>query len=102
MKGQNLIVENQYGNDKDDQPVFFTQDRIEDVLLQVQTNKLKTLGGHTSGYMLMDCGCTGNVAGEAWVADYVEGLGEEERKNVVVTKCNSDPAQSYGFDWIMR
>ena len=97
IKGQNLIVETQPSDDDEHQPVFFTQDKIVDVLIQVETNELKTLGGHTSGYMLMDCRCTGNVAGGAWVDDYVDGLDEEDKKQVVITKCAPSEQKNFRF-----
>ena len=61
LKGEQLIAEEK-GSDDENQPVFFIQSTklasclFEDVFLQVKTTELKTLGGYTSGCMLLDCG----------------------------------------------
>jgi len=97
-KGQQLVAEDQLSDD-DSRPVFFTQGSgsIEDVLLQIETNQLKTLGGHTSGFMLIDCGCTGNVAGTAWIDDYIEGLDEDDQKNVTIKELGDKEKKSFRF-----
>ena len=86
-KGRQLIVEAA----ESDNEALFTQAVIEDIVLQVGTKELQTLGGHTSGYMLLDSGCSKSVAGQAWIEDYIDGLDEEYKskvkiKNVVVSK----------------
>ena len=47
---------------------------VEEVVLQVRTKELKTLGGHTSGCMLLDSGCSRTVAGIDWMEDYRQGV----------------------------
>ena len=92
LKGAQLIAE-----EKDsDNEAFFTNSIIssspivEEVVLQVKIKELKTLGGHTSGCMLLDSGCSRTVAGVAWMDDYRQGLSEEDLEKVVhetASKC---------------
>ena len=96
-KGQQLVVESQ-NLDGDEQHIFLSQDRIEEVLLQVQTSELKTLGGHTSGFMLLDSGCSGSVAGDGWMDDNIEGLDPEEQNNVVVKQYPTKNVRFVGGD----
>ena len=85
-KGQQLVVE----NCESDNEALFTQTLgqtlVEDVVLQVATKELQTLGGHTSGYMLLDSGCSKNVAGQAWIEDYIDGLDDEHKAKVRIIK----------------
>ena len=56
---------------------------VEEVVLQVRTKELKTLGGHTSGCMLLDSGCSRTVAGIDWMEDYRQGMNEGDLKQIV-------------------
>ena len=60
-KGQKLLVENA----ETENEALFTQAVIENIVLQVGTKELQTLGEDTSGYMLLDFGCSKSVAGQA-------------------------------------
>ena len=76
LKGAQLIAEEK---DSDSEAFFLdsivsSTPIIEEVVLQVPAKELKTLGGHTSGCMLLDSGCSRTVAGSAWMDDYIQGL----------------------------
>ena len=93
-KGQQLVVEN---CESESEALFtHTLDKslVENVVLQVATKELQTLGGHTSGHMLLDSGCSKNVAGQAWIEDYIDGLDDEHKSKV---KINEDTEHSFRF-----
>ena len=52
-KGQQYAVENG-GSSDEQESMFVDSNKIENVMLQVGAEELKTLGGHTSRYMLLD------------------------------------------------
>ena len=40
----------------------------------------------TEGKGVLDCACTSPVAGENWIQEFIKGLSEEDKKNIVEEK----------------
>ena len=43
---------------------------------------------------VLDCGCTSPVAGENWIKEFIKGLSDKDKKNIIQDK--SDKTFKFG------